>query len=329
MAYLEAAGFLAHAHAWAHPLDLALRDLGLTASTVLAAAGAPHRALPQTFAATLNTAAWAEPPLEELPAGDAAITEALALARMLRRVAGKSGTTALDSGIAVVEVLQGLGASALDAAGFARLWDSIVPQSVRRHRRFATREGQGAAPHLPPLLAAAYAAATWMEAGIAERPTPAQALWLAAAVLARTGVLRVVVLPVWAAYPALGFGDRDALPTLRADAARRLIGPDLPVTWPLACLHLVADSARMGARELERLEAAAEKGRELVARADQRSRLPDAIDALLRAPVLTSTALATKLKTAPQTATTLLGELQARGLIREVTGRGRFRAYAI
>src|SRR6516165_9572565 len=81
IAYTEAAGFLAHAHAWAHPLDLALRDLGLTASSALAAAGAPYRALPQTFAATANTAAWADPRLDELPAGDTVIAEALTLAR--------------------------------------------------------------------------------------------------------------------------------------------------------------------------------------------------------------------------------------------------------
>ena len=48
LAYLEAAGFLAHAHAWAHPLDLALRERGLTASAALAAAGGADRALPQT-----------------------------------------------------------------------------------------------------------------------------------------------------------------------------------------------------------------------------------------------------------------------------------------
>ena len=41
MAYLEAAGFLAHTHAWAHPLDLALRERGLTASTALAAVRRP------------------------------------------------------------------------------------------------------------------------------------------------------------------------------------------------------------------------------------------------------------------------------------------------
>jgi hypothetical protein len=91
-------------------------------------------------------------------------------------------------------------------------------------------------------------------------------------------------VPVWAAYPAVGFGDRTALPTLRSDAADRLIGRDQPVTWPLAFLHLVAESARMGLRTLDRLEAVAAQGRGLAAGGDKRSRMPDAVDALLRAP---------------------------------------------
>jgi hypothetical protein len=31
-------------------------------------------------------------------------------------------------------------------------------------------------------------------------------------------------VPIWSAYPAVGFGDRDVLPTLRSDAADRLVG---------------------------------------------------------------------------------------------------------
>jgi Fic family protein len=85
----------------------------------------------------------------------------------------------------------------------------------------------------------------------------------------------------------------------------------------------------MGLRELDRLDAAAEKGRELAARTDKRSRLPGAIEALLRYPALTPTALAAELRIAPQTATALLRELQAKRLVREVTGRGRFRAFAM
>lgn len=70
-----------------------------------------------------------------------------------------------------------------------------------------------------------------------------------------------VSVPVWAAWPAVGFGDRDALPTLRTDAAAHLFSWGRAVPWPLAFLLLVAESARAGLRELDRLEAAAEKGR--------------------------------------------------------------------
>ena len=52
------------------------------------------------------------------------------------------------------------------------------------------------------------------------------------------------------------------------------------MTWPVACLHLIAESARRGLRELDRLETAAEQGRGARAGTDRRSRLPDALDAL-------------------------------------------------
>jgi len=77
------------------------------------------------------------------------------------------------------------------------------------------------------------------------------------------------------------------------------------------------------------MEAAAEKGRGVVAGADKRSRLPDALDALLRVPALTPKALSARLKVAPQTGTALLRELQGRRVVREATGRGSFRAFAI
>jgi hypothetical protein len=323
MAYTEAAGFLAHAHAWAHPLDLALRDLGLTASTALAAAGAPHRTLPQTFATTTDTAVWANPPLDVLPAGDAAIAEAMTLARTLRRLPRRPVATT-----AMVGTLLALGAGGLDPAEFAAWWGAAAPAPANHWRRWRGRRGKGTPP-APPLLVAGYAAQSWMEAGLTATPAPGQALSLAAASLARAGALQTFFLPVWSAYPALGFGDRDTLPRLRSDAADRLVGWSVPITWPLTFLHLIAESARMGLRQLDRLEAAAAKGRALTAGLDRRSRLPDAIDALLRTPVLTPNALAAKLKVAPQTATSVLRELLGKGVVREVTGRERFRAFAI
>jgi hypothetical protein len=329
MAYTEAAGFLAHAHAWAHPLDLALRDLGLTASTALAAAGAPYRALPQTFAATANTTAWANPPLDTLPAGDAAIAEALALTRALRRLTDRTGTSTSAQAVATAQTLHTLGAGSLDPAGFAAWWDAAVVAPANDRRRRNRRGGEPAPPALPPLLAAAGAAQAWMEAGLTDTPAPGQALLLAAASLAGARTLSASFLPVWAAYPALGFGDRDALPSLRSDAADRLVGWGERVSWECAFFHLVTDSARMGLQTLERLQTMTEKARGLAVGLDKRARLPDAVDALLRTPVLTPSALAARLRVVPQTATAVLRTLQDAGVVREVTGRGRFRAFAM
>jgi hypothetical protein len=174
-----------------------------------------------------------------------------------------------------------------------------------------------------------------MEAGIADQPTPLQALLAASTLLARRGPARSVFTPVWAACPACACGNRHSLPRLRIEASvarkatDRVIGRGRPAFWPLAFLHLVAESARSGLRTLDRLVAVAGQGRDLASRHDRRSRLVDAVEALLRAPVLTPKALAVRLRVAPQTATSLLRELQADGLVREVTGRGSFRAFAV
>ena len=148
LAYWEAAGSLAHSHAWAHPLDLALRERGLTASTALAAAGSPHRALPQTVAAGGDPPAWTDPLLDELAQGDAALTEALALARALRRLAGKASGTAGAGVTALAMMLHGLGPGAPDPADFATWWDGVVLQPVppRAPLRHARRAGDGTAP---------------------------------------------------------------------------------------------------------------------------------------------------------------------------------------
>ena len=91
---------------------------------------------------------------------------------------------------------------------------------------------------------------------------PGEALLAGFGGLVRQAPARSVFVPLWSAYPAVGFGDRDALPTLRSEAADRIAGWGRTVTWPIACLHLIAESARLGLRELDRLEAAAvEKGR--------------------------------------------------------------------
>jgi hypothetical protein len=114
---------------------------------------------------------------------------------------------------------------------------------------------------LPPLLAGALAAQAWIEGGLSDRPDPAHALLAGFGRLVRQPPARHVFVPLWSAYPAVGFGDRDALPSLRSDAADRIAGWGASVTWPAAGLALIAESARLGLRELDRLAAAAEKGR--------------------------------------------------------------------
>jgi DNA-binding transcriptional ArsR family regulator len=177
------------------------------------------------------------------------------------------------------------------------------------------------------LLSAAQAAAAWMEDGIVEQPTAAQALAAAALLLRRAGALRVIPLVVWAAYPLLGLGDPDALPWLRGEVARRLTGHD-SATWAVSFLAMAAEAARAGLRELDRLQAAATAGAALTTR-DPRARLDDALAAVLRHPALTPAMLAQRLGITPQAASRLLARLAAAGIVTEITGRKSFRAFAI
>jgi DNA-binding MarR family transcriptional regulator len=62
---------------------------------------------------------------------------------------------------------------------------------------------------------------------------------------------------------------------------------------------------------------------------DRRARLPAALDAVLRSPVLTPKGLAAGLAITVQTATGLLRELREAKLVTEITGRRSFRAFAV
>lgn len=155
---------------------------GLTASTALAAAGAHQRALPHTFATVGNPSAWAEPPLDDLPAGDATIAAALALAKALRRLAGEVSVTAVASAPAVAAMCRGSvpdrwtrQVSQLGGANARRSRCSASVGSARgtgrgcrpcatAHRRVHRCDLDGGRP--------------------ADDRTPAQALWLAAGVMA-------------------------------------------------------------------------------------------------------------------------------------------------
>jgi hypothetical protein len=138
-----------------------------------------------------------------------------------------------------------------------------------------------------------------------------------------------VIPPLWTSYPTLGQGPAAALPGLRSDIAARVAPVGAAPGWLLPFLLLLAEGAQTMLRELDRLLEAAERGRALIADRDRRSRLSEAVDAVLRVPVLTPKGLAARLAIAPQTATALLGELCAAKLVAEITGRRSFRAFAV
>jgi hypothetical protein len=117
------------------------------------------------------------------------------------------------------------------------------------------------------------------------------------------------------------------LPRLRGDIAARL-APD-GASWPLVFLHLIAGSARAGSRIVPELRAAEAAGLAFAAGEDKRSRLPATVDLLLRQPALTAPALARRLDITPQAALRLFARLEQAGLVREVTGRDSFRAFAL
>ncbi|MBX6385960.1 MAG: hypothetical protein IRZ07_23800 [Microbispora sp.] len=309
LAFAEAAGWLTSAagRAWVHPRDLALAEAGLLGDFAAAAlSGRAATTLPST-ASSLGGGDRAARILAEdadrLPDG-ATLAQGLALARALRRLVTAQSWDPLTSPAAAAAALTPLGP---EGSGLAAL-------RVRRARFTAWRRTALAGAG-PPLLAAAMAAATWLEAEALEEsaPTPAQALLLAAAVARRLERVRAIPLPFWGGGPGvqpLGLPLRDA------------------AAWPGAFLGRVAVAARHGLAELHRLRDAEAAAAQLSTKGRQ-SLLPAAADAALRMPALTARGLARQLRITPQGALLLLKRLQAAGVVREATGRRSFRAYVV
>jgi DNA-binding IscR family transcriptional regulator len=57
--------------------------------------------------------------------------------------------------------------------------------------------------------------------------------------------------------------------------------------------------------------------------------LPDALDEVPRSPVVTADSLAESIHVTPRAALGLLDKMTAAGLVREVTGRASWRAFAL
>jgi hypothetical protein len=97
--------------------------------------------------------------------------------------------------------------------------------------------------------------------------------------------------------------------------------------WMVDFLGCIAAAARTGLGELEHLQKAEEKGRLLGRTA--RSRLPDAVNAVLRTPIVTAHDLGASIGITADAALRLLGQLSEAGIVREATGRISWRAFTV
>lgn len=304
LAFAEAAGWLAEEGFLVHPRDLALRASHITGSyTAAAALGRLRRELPETWRAA-----------QALPgevSAEHSVEQALALARLLQRLATLRTVDPLDSAASLVQSLRSLGGSTwpveLQAA------DVCSPDFAAWRRQWlATGQDQ------PALLAGAEASALWLRQateGDIAAPQLSQALFLAALLVKRRGRLRQVPLPFWSA---------------KTNGTRRLRGPaEDPANWPVLLLERTREAALRGLDELDRLQSVAEK-MEGMARQGRRSSSLGAVgDLALRLPVLTAGLLVAKLGLTHQGALLVLGRLIKEGVLREVTGRASFRAFVI
>lgn len=104
------------------------------------------------------------------------------------------------------------------------------------------------------------------------------------------------------------------------------LGLQFGLAWMPEFLECVTAAAMIGLRELARLQEAENKGRTMGA--TKRSRLPGAVDAVLRGHIVTAGTLAKAIDVSPQAAWGLLRQLTAAGIVREATGRASWRAYS-
>jgi hypothetical protein len=175
LSYREASGWLAHAHVWIHPHDLALRDRGLTSSYGVAfEAGRLATEIPSTFARESGF---------EVAPSDTAANQALGLARLWRRLAEMGTWRPLSDAESVRKTLQSLGCRVLPDAEISD-WMALVA------------EEQG-----PSLIRVGRAARDWQNRpGIERHDTGG--IFLAACLWCEKKPRRPLAFPFWSAPEA-------------------------------------------------------------------------------------------------------------------------------
>jgi hypothetical protein len=285
MSYLEAAGWLSHAHIGIHPWDLALRDHGVTTSY-----GAADHA--DRLAAVLPSTTAQEGELAAAPS-DIIVNGALHYARLWRRLAEFRTWRPLADADTLRKTLKTLGFSGPEDADIVDWLASI---------RMLERG--------PDLILAGRCAREWMNLPGIKKRNP-DGVFLAACLWHEKNHRAPIPLPFWSA------------PAQRHHRLELQFG----VAWIAEFLECVTAAAITGLHELNRLQEAEKKGRMLGSTA--RSRLPQAVDAVLRAHIVTAAGLAEAIRVTPQAALGLLRHMTVNGMVREVTGRASWRAYAL
>lgn len=229
----------------------------------------------------------------EVPPSDILVNNALRLAQLWRRIAELSSWRPLADTDKLREMLRSLGCRTLDDAEVA---DWLA--SIRAFDRG------------PVLIRAGRAARDWLNRAGVEPHNPAGFL-VAACLWREQTARRPIPLPFWSA------------PELYHHRLTLRVG----LEWMVQFLECVTEAAMTGLREINRLLEAEKKRVDI--RMTARSRLPHALDALLRAPIVTAESLAESIGVTPRAALEFLRQLTAAGIVREVTGRASWRAYAL
>ncbi len=161
----------------------------------------------------------------------------------------------------------------------------------------------------PPALAAAVALDAWQQRGPLPRE-PYVGVLVVAAELSRRGKTRSHLL-----------GLHHAIRNVPREGRR---SPDVQLRIE-RLLHVMIMAGRLGLSELARLSQA----RELLLRRHPgrrtNSRLDELIELVLARPLITTTLVAKELKVSQRGALSLIEQLS----LREITGRGRYRAWAV
>ena len=161
----------------------------------------------------------------------------------------------------------------------------------------------------PALIRAARGARAWINRQGHTDPLAADGVFLAACLWRDAGFGRDVPLPFWSAPVQL----------------HHRLALQVGTAWVAGFLACIAAAARAAREELAGLLRAEAAGAALARTA--RSHLPQALDHVLRSPVITARSLADSLSITPQAALKLIRQLLAAGVVREATGRAAWRAF--